>query len=143
MSDLAEWLLACIDEDEAVAREAALVAGGVGFGEERIDNGKVWSHRYHEVVRPIVPGVSDRRTLADCGGFGGLGIAPHVARHDPARVLAECEAKRSIVKLHYPLDDDPEPFCWNCDEERWPCGTMVALASPYADRPGFREEWRA
>jgi hypothetical protein len=60
------------------------------------------------------------------------------------RVLAECDARRQIVY-----------FALECraDEARWPrSGIMAArhgaalvclclLALPYADQPGYREEW--
>lgn len=77
-----------------------------------------------------------------------------------ARVLAECEARRRIIEIHadgraelrYPGDDLDDEFagmpawCVRCEVdhqgERWPCETLRLLAAPYADRPGFREEWR-
>ena len=70
---------------------------------------------------------------------GGRPAALAISR---ARVLAECEAKWRIIEVHHPLDDDPEPFCWNCDEEAWPCKTMAVLAAVYADHPDYDEEWR-
>jgi hypothetical protein len=42
--------------------------------------------------------------------FHHQAMAEHVARHDPNRVLAECEAKRQIVDLHYPLIECVEWF---------------------------------
>jgi hypothetical protein len=30
-----------------------------------------------------------------------------------------------------------------CDEEAWPCPTLRALASVYAEHPVYRQEWRA
>jgi hypothetical protein len=33
-----------------------------------------------------------------CDDLGSMADAAHIARHDPARVLAECEAKRRIVE---------------------------------------------
>ena len=95
--EITEFVLARIAEDEEAARDAALSAGGIGYGEERISNGKTWDRRYHEVVRPVTD-VTDRRTIADCNGFAGLSIAPHIARWDPARVLAECGAKRLVIE---------------------------------------------
>ena len=54
----------------------------------------------------------------------------HVARHDPARVLAECEAKRRIVEL------------WQ-EFAEWPVEmVMYALAAIYADHPDFDPAWR-
>ena len=64
------------------------------------------------------------------------------------RVLAECEAKRRIVDIHYdsPVDDDEYGrihLCGACSPEAWPCATLRALASVYADHEDYREEWRA
>jgi hypothetical protein len=55
----------------------------------------------------------------------------------PARVLAECEAKRRIVDLFPKAAQDGDG--WN------EAGIQVleALALPYADHPDYREEWRA
>jgi len=64
----------------------------------------------------------------------------HVARWNPARVLAECESKRRIVVLH--SDIDPCDAHDGATMETVPCETLRLLALPYADRPGWREEWR-
>lgn len=58
---------------------------------------------------------------------------------DPARVLAECEAKRRIVQLHG-NDWNPRGKCQACDEVG-PCDTLRALALPYADHGDFQEVW--
>ena len=53
---------------------------------------------------------------------------------DPARVLAECEAKRRIVE-HCEVDhlvaSPGDPY------------VLQLLALPYADHSDWREEWRA
>jgi len=120
VSDLTEFLLARIAEDEAVAREqAATTQTGIALEWERdVDYGE----RYLTI--------------------------------DPARILAECEAKRRIVDLHataavWQLE------CPTCavgafedhgtaevDREPHPCGTLRALALPYADHPDYRPEWK-
>lgn len=133
---LAEFLLARIAEDEAVARAATLgpwatspskyVAGHYVHGDR--SNGEQVAH-------------ATETTKAN---------ASHIARHDPARVFAECEAKRRIVALHRPerYADVDEHFCTTCRAgafERtvdWPCPTLRALALPYADHPDYQEEWR-
>lgn len=79
------------------------------------------------------------------------------------RVLAEVEAKRRLLDLHQRVDarDDwigrsqvgwpPEPACYGChadfsEEYAVPdandCPVARLLALPYADRPGYRPEWR-
>ncbi len=70
----------------------------------------------------------------------------HMARHDPARVLADVAAKRAILDAHEELTIG---CCNTCTEgmhssehQSWPCATVRLLALPYADQPGYREEWR-
>ena len=76
-------------------------------------------------------------------------IAEHIARYDPARVLAECAAKRAILALHKPIGVQGFPVwkCKGCDQspvrwdyyEAYPCGTIRALAAVWADHPGYAE----
>jgi hypothetical protein len=62
---------------------------------------------------------------------------------DPARVLAEVDAKRRLLDLHpyAGLLSAPES-CESCVVIPGPCPTLRLLALPYADRPGCRPEWR-
>lgn len=54
------------------------------------------------------------------------------------RALAEIEAKRQILELH---DHDTVDFCtWELKGGL--CSTLRLLALPYADRSGYRDEWR-
>jgi hypothetical protein len=72
----------------------------------------------------------------------------------PAKMLAECEAKRRIVKLH-----SSSRVCPTCagdpsivygrrtgaalpTAKAMPCPTLRLLALPYADHPEFQPEWR-
>ena len=60
----------------------------------------------------------------------------------PDRVLAECEAKRSIIEMHDAMPAE-NVYCMTCDENHdWPCATLKTVAAVYADHPDFREEWR-
>jgi len=63
-----------------------------------------------------------------------------------ARALAELAAKRWILDLHRLRETVDEGvrcrlcgFSFRVDPN---CHTVRLLALPYADRPGFREEWR-
>jgi hypothetical protein len=58
----------------------------------------------------------------------------HSRRHDPFRVLAECEAKRRIVTDHE-WDETPGSPVQHSRELRH-------LATIYATHPDYREEWR-
>lgn len=68
----------------------------------------------------------------------------HIARHGPARVLAEVAAKRAIVDLHWQWQDEEGPvdICDACDGMRYPCLTMLHLAVVYADHPDYDEAWK-
>lgn len=82
--------------------------------------------------------------------------ATHIARHDPARVLAQCAAMRKIVELHQistervwehswdgPSVQVEERSCVICGWVPTACDTIRALASVWSDHPAFRDEWRA
>ncbi|MGW0846299.1 DUF6221 family protein [Streptomyces sp. NPDC002787] len=76
-------------------------------------------------------------------------IAQHVALHDPARVLREVEAKRSVLSRHTlsPAEGDPERP-WDdrddCqfDGDLWPCDDLLDLAHPYQDHPDFPRQYK-
>jgi hypothetical protein len=73
----------------------------------------------------------------------------HIARHDPARVLREVEARRRLIDQYEAMRAGVEAAA----------GTILAgaakvrlgayemavkiMALPYSDHPGFREEWRS
>lgn len=58
----------------------------------------------------------------------------HIARYDPERICAEIEAKRRLLALATEFEA----------VDRWADAEAIhrALAAPYADRPGYRPEWR-
>lgn len=65
---------------------------------------------------------------------------------DLAKALAECDAKRRIVRWatfpHQGSEDE-----WESEGDRAVAthigdSVLRALAAPYADRPGYRKEWR-
>lgn len=75
----------------------------------------------------------------------------HIARHDPARVLRDVEAKRAILRAHWRDNDGAGPVCYTCGdadpntgkrEGEWPCETLRLLALPFADHKDFDESWR-
>jgi hypothetical protein len=119
---LVEFLLARIAEDEALARRAledwySVEGGGLRWGEVG-----------HEASPDLTV--------------------------DPCRVLAECEAKRRIVDLHAPATAHSSRAltCETCLSDRagwsddwgadqWPCDTLRALVSVYADHPDCDPTW--
>jgi hypothetical protein len=83
----------------------------------------------------------------------------HIARHDPARVLAEVAAKRRIVHAHDRIHGctgltgsgdwsavDGEPWEFWEDHQTGDtggiCYTLRLLALPYAEHPDYNPEWR-
>lgn len=116
--DLAEFVQARIAQDEETARaalaERASPVSGATF--------TLWEDQEWEAI--------DGKVMT------------HVDAWDPARVLAECAAKRAIVEMHRGAHECPTPdsccgWCVDSDE----CDTLSALAAPYADHPDFRSEW--
>jgi hypothetical protein len=167
MTDLVAWLRQQLDEDERVALRARQTP--------RTD----WQVTQKSGTLTIDTDVESQGwkfgggsgmwqcddSEDDCDRYRSWAWAEsaHIARHDPARVLAEVEAKRAILELHdgehdcrelitgvYP-HDWPSAASWGSAGEAWrhassdhfegPCPTLRLLAEPYAGRPGWREEW--
>lgn len=122
MSDLTDFLLARIAEDEAVANSANSGA-----------RWESWNRSWD---------TEPQRDIA-AGGVRLFAVPTmydeHIARHDPARVLAECEAKRRIVERHDVVD--AAGGCAFCGEPA-PCEHLRILTLPHSDHPDYRDEWR-
>jgi len=64
---------------------------------------------------------------------------PHIARHDPAQVIAECKAKRRVVeRCQYVAYDSYLDFAARDVAEE----VLQHLVQAHADRPDFPPEWR-
>ena len=140
MDDLAAFLLARISEDEATARAAVKVT------EVGATAGWYWSNAGDAVFLdgtsiPVACGPW-RQPMDQAWAF-------HIVRHDPERVLAECDAKRRIVTAHRQRQDSvtgiPRDDAGRA--ERHAAGSAVDdvlrfLALPYADHRAYRPEWR-
>lgn len=135
---LADFLLARIAEDEA----ASIAAPGASWEAECIGS------EGYVVYGPVRVDGLGRTQSARCTyerWEDNKANAVHIARHDPARVLAECAAKCRIVEMH---GGAPPFYVDPCDAhdpitcETVPCPTLIALAARYADHPDFREDWR-
>lgn len=155
--NLAKFLRARLDEDEQTARAVRVPPDwhqGPGDDPEWTDAEMVcmWPPEFH------TPYERDKhwRGLT----VEGVELAAYIARHDPARVLREVEAKRALLVVHRPvrrtdfITPDGSPagpltVCHECDanttDADWPdtpCWTLRYLAAPYADHPDYQEEWR-
>jgi hypothetical protein len=129
--DLVEFLRARLDRDEQMARACsgspwqATPAGTVGT-----DPG------------PGDPGAGEPAFVATAENGA---YAEHIARHDPARVLAEVAARRRILdeyeKQSWILGQGhrtPELEAAQEVRER----VLRLLALPHASHPAYQEEWR-
>lgn len=126
MTTLTEFLLARIAEDEAVARSATVGPWTQDGSYVRGDGDSLFGTDYYSASADHEPD------------------AAHITRHDPARVLAECEAHRRIVER---AQRASQAF----DQIINPTTSGVAmtmdlvladLASIYADHEDFDESWR-
>lgn len=160
---LDEFLMARIADDETLANDAASRLGRYGRPDDErwsvYDEDERCSHDtgiglwvVHDKGGPA----SGRSEVL--GNIDSPFTARHIARWDPARVLAECAAKRRLVELHHPIEVyerwNPNGHCAECSDSGWeaaidgaspvdfPCPTMRLLALPYADHPDYREEWK-
>ncbi len=148
---LAAWLLEQIAEDERRAEAAA--PGGWEYCEDDVDGEIISDDEPHYSVA-FVRGGNPRRGVEGMDGQNGTGR--HVETWQPKRVLAECDAKRRIIEHHLPdSESGSPPECSTCFDpetlhdwpeylvqEPHPCPTLRLLALPYADREGYREEWK-
>ncbi|MGW0015507.1 DUF6221 family protein [Streptomyces tendae] len=83
---------------------------------------------------------SIERVVACTRAWRGL----HIARHDPARVLREIDAKRQVIARYEQVDQLHESGAGN-GAGAMRAGLLyclMAYATVYADRPGYRDEWR-
>ncbi|MFJ4712705.1 DUF6221 family protein [Streptomyces sp. NPDC088785] len=122
--DLVQWLGEQLDEDERIARAATAgpwTQSGIG--------------EYGWGVAFSVPGAGVEANDSD----QGRADADFIAAQDPARVLREIDAKRELLVWLVRKDDwalDNDLWTWDSDD------ALLLLALPYADRPGYREEWK-
>jgi hypothetical protein len=152
---LVEFLRACLDEDETMARAADVKQGDPEWvvHEAALTGGEWFRVRSKLDVRPIA---LVQRIDGDNGEPAAVldasSVATHIARHDPATVLADVAAKRrvlnSLENAVYMRDSgDPSPVPWvrqihGASVAALECA-VLALAQAYAGRPGWREEWAA
>lgn len=131
--NLVEFLRARLDEDEQAARAATAGPWYVDDIDQELRTADVYA-------------ADGRVTSAYTEPCCSVEDATHMARHDPARVLVEVEAKRRLLRSHY----DYQGYCPRChdwqnkpvEREAYPCEVVRLLALPYADHPDYRQEWR-
>jgi hypothetical protein len=150
-----EFLLARIAEDEAAAKAAT-------EGPWRYNPRKVWyqDERKLAAARSGNPFVTGGEEFVGAGPDDGnnettIGIAStgpeddpesmananHIARHDPTRVLAECAAKRAILRDRERIDQSAGMDDWFAGYSDGNYDALHALASVYKDHPDFDPKW--
>lgn len=136
MDDLVRWLGEQLDTDERIARAAT---------------SGPWHVTEYDYATDFAAGIGTTPGEVDVVGHGyeGGGVeriedARHIAAHDPSRVLREIDAKRRLLAIHRPYVPEPDQACLGCAGGIMftSCPVVRLLALPYADRPGYREEWR-
>lgn len=154
--DLTEFLLARLAEDEQVARAGADCRS---HGRGRTVAGSPWI-----AVGSLLLAIQDDGSHSEIAEVVEYGLDPaldHIARWDPARVLAEVQATRQIIAEHElvpgesayrgrPAATPSDPRgCNVCMEHDGiviaggPCTTLLLLALPYAGHPDYQCEWSA
>ncbi|MBE4796151.1 DUF6221 family protein [Streptomyces caniscabiei] len=126
MEDLVRWLNTQLDTDAEKARAATP-------GPWTVD-----SESHAEAIRSAsgTDVVAGGRWGGEASVFESDEDAAHIAAWDPARVLREVDSKRRVLgAIEHLLGQVDDPFA-GVD------GVLRLLAVPYADRPGYREEWR-
>lgn len=139
--ELVEFLRARLDEDEEVA--------GIMPADSR-----AWSYHpdeQHPNYSGKIPEIFAEACNTQTPGFILFEAAPHIARHDPARVLRDVAAKRRILEAHdsdgaHECVDGPEFGDWSLRSPHigWEvnCLTLRLLALPYDQHEDYRDEWR-
>lgn len=149
--DLVAFLKSALDQDEQDARAAV---------ESGLDRWAADPGDRHQIRLDDRPGAP--RLGAVVAWTVAAAQVPHIARWDPARVLAEVAAKRAILELHQieiteirgprfdeysgrPLEREWEVNCAVCGwaglDPATACATLRALVAPFASRAGFDPSW--
>jgi hypothetical protein len=126
--DLIDWLRAQIDDDEQIALAIDV---------------KEWAEDSSWFKDMLDPLPSQRRERPAWLPMITVEDVRHIARHDPARVLQEVEAKKRRLDRHRRVaaDDTDWVACSHC-HVTWPCPDLIDDLLIFSGRPGFREEWR-
>lgn len=150
---ITDFLNARLAEDEEVARAAAeskLMHNAAPWPAVKASD--TWVADHGMIYSDPAEGEEWGHMLYDNEGAEALSMpaeaAAHIARHDPARVLVECAAKRAIVELANKAtqaEKESDDHEWQGTVESGPYtgdSILYALAAIYADHEEYRDEWR-
>ncbi|HEY9449871.1 MAG TPA: DUF6221 family protein [Gemmatimonadaceae bacterium] len=125
MDELIRWYGAILDEEERIAQAAR----GHGEGRWRHETAYPNGYVYDGGLQPVVYDESAPSPEE----------AEHIARHDPARVLRDIEARRELLRVAERAHDYHQTFTNGFASALE--GTLRLFALAYADHPGYRSEW--
>ena len=159
--NITEFLEARIAEDEAAGHDAS--PGPWTFSDiESVGGGTIYDPTVAIAHVEWDTEPVDRRIRRTRPSRQADATGIHIARHDPARILAECAAKRAIIEIHHPHDHGgTHGDAVFCDECQWdhgddspridnqpvenfganPCRTLLALAAVYKEHPDYDPAW--
>lgn len=126
---LVAWLTAQLEEDKRVAQAASAVAAPPWRWQHLMpphEYGLVGDHPVQDgeaLIVPVAGGVDPHRDTAS-----------HIARWDPAAVLAVVQAMLDLLGEHCAYYGE-RPDTW------FPVRVVSRLARAYRGRPGWRVEW--
>lgn len=142
MANIVEFLTARLDEDEQLAKAAAVKAAGSpvygspdSTGKWRATNDGVFADTEYTNSPFVVDGY----------GFLADEIGAHIARHDPAHVLTEVTAKRLLLVMYERCvrDVDARPPVFGSASQMQILWHLVrAAAAVYDQHPDFNPAWR-
>lgn len=135
MDDLIAWFRSVLDDEEKAARAAAV-------------RGERWQPLGPASSEPaerrtwVVASTATAASVPAAPGGGESAIAAHIARHDPAAVLADVEAKRALLDVYEKRS--AEPGGPHREAMVSTLGIAIeALASAYRHTPGWQDSWGA
>lgn len=112
----------------------------LAFWQSRLDEDEQTARRVESSWRQIgetgVIVASDGERAEECANGNWAGIAEHIVRHDPARVLHSVEAARKRLAA---LSDAIEA---GHDSYDLASALLPYELLPYADHPDYKESWR-
>jgi hypothetical protein len=131
--DIAEFLTACLDEDERGALAAAEEFGP--------DWSEIWSGTLDLTDNRPDRQPNDEKMLWETHvNIGDSRITRFMANHDPARVLADIAAKRKLLALWQKI----ELGVWSPDANQFADDLLEQLLAPYGKRAAWNpaDGWR-
>jgi hypothetical protein len=138
MDELLAFLRARLDEDEQAARDAMWCEDAGTWRTEPTPYGTRGAAQRWYIEDSLEDGVVSH---VDPQASDDEGVARHIVRHDPARVLREVEAKRRLLEQFRLRGDSVRRTVQPATGGVWD-DLLRMFALPYADHNDYREKWR-